>query len=241
MKAILPDSIERAARRDCAPYHLTDFGNPSSPPGTRHPSRYSVLAACVALMLLAAGCLSRPALVRQNFALQNPPATNSVAATNSHVLSLRSVDVSPLFAGRALVYRTGPNSYELDSYAGFLVAPDRALAIPIRSHLRNSGLFADVIEPGNPVHADEFLEVHVSEFYGDFRKSEPPAAVLSLRVIFFESKNFATAQVILNKEYSRRLPLKSNTAADLVAAYDQALAEIMAEVATDLAAANKSN
>jgi cholesterol transport system auxiliary component len=179
--------------------------------------------------------------MRQNFALQNPPATNSIAATNGIVLTVRSVEVSPLFAGRALVYRTGPNSYELDSYAGFLVAPDHALAIPIRSYLRNSGLFQDVVEPGSPVKADESVEIHVSEFYGDFRKPGPPAAVLSLRMIFFEARNFSVSQVVWQKDYSRRVPLKSNTAADVVAAYDQALAEIMTEATSDLASTSKGN
>ena len=216
MKALLK-SLRRTARRDCAP----------------------CLILSVSLVLLAAGCLSRPALVRQNFALQVPSITNTAAPANGRVLALRSVEVSPLFAGRALVYRTGPNAYELDSYAGFLIAPDRALAIPIRAYLRNSGLFADVVEPGSPVKADEVVDVHVSEFYGDFRKSEPPSAVLSLRMIFFENKNFVTTQVILNKEYSRRVPLKTNTATDLVAAYDQALAEIMTQVSSDFAGIGK--
>jgi ABC-type uncharacterized transport system auxiliary subunit len=184
--------------------------------------------------LLLTGCLSRPALVRQTFALQNPPATNMITTRGENVLAVRTVDVSPLFAGRSLVYRTGPNTYQVDPYAGFLIAPDRVLAIPLRGYLRNSGMFQEIVEPGSPVRADEFLDVHVSELYGDIRQTGQLASVLSMRMIFFETRSGTMPKVLLQKDYSRRIPLKENSATAVVAGYDQALAEIMAEVASDL-------
>jgi cholesterol transport system auxiliary component len=189
---------------------------------------------CVGVGLLLSGCLSRPALKRQTFALLDPPPGQTNTAPQGAVLQLRSVEVSPLFAGRALVYRTGQDAYELDPYAGFLVRPDGALAIPLRSYLRNSGLFRDVVEPGSPIKADEFLEVHVSEFYGDFRKSETPGAVVTLRFVLVQPSDGGGSRIGLNREYSRRVPLKSNTAEEVVAGYDEALAQIMKELVTDL-------
>jgi len=201
----------------------------------RTPMRPMLLGGCVGVLIT--GCLSRPALKRENFALQDPPLTQSATAAQGDVLQLRSVKVSPIFAVRALVYRTGQDSYELDPYAGFLVSPERALAIPIRTYLRNSGLFKDVVEPGSPIKPDEFLEIQVAEFYGDFRKSEAPGAVLSLHAILIESVRDGGSRIVLNRDYARRVPLKENTAAAVVAGYDEALAQIMKELVSDLAAA----
>ena len=195
---------------------------------------------CGCLSLFLAGCLSRPALRRENFALQDPPLLQTAPAAQGAVLQLRSVKVSPIFAVRALVYRTGQDSYELDPYAGFLISPERALAIPIRTYLRNSGLFQDVVEPGSPIQPDEFLEIHVSEFYGDFRKSEAPDAVVSLQAILVESVSDDGSKIALNRHYNRRVPLKENTAAAVVAGYDEALAQIMKELLSDLAEAKSA-
>lgn len=188
----------------------------------------------IVLGLLLTGCLSRPSLVHQDFALQTPAAAGAAPAGHA-VLAVRPIEVSPLFAGRALVYRTGPNTYETDPYAGFLVAPHDALGIPIRAHLANSGLFASVVEPGSLLTADQVLQVRVVELYGDFRQPGQPAAVLSLRMVFAA----AGGNILLQKDYSRSVPLKKNTAAEVVAGYDQALAAIMADVAGDLAASGK--
>jgi cholesterol transport system auxiliary component len=205
-----------------------------------HANKSSLKRRCVpiALCLLAApfglcltGCLSRPALVHQDFALQTPAAA-APASAGQGVLAVQPVEVSPLFASRALVYRTGPNTYETDPYAGFLVAPGDALGIPIRAYLANSGVFANVVASGSPLKASQLLQVQATELYGDFRQPGQPAADLSLRLVLVN----AGGNVLWHKDYARSVPLKKNTAAGVVAGYDQALAEIMAEVAADLKA-----
>ena len=200
--------------------------------------RYRIFALALllslALCFVLTGCLSRPAMVRQNFALQTPAATNTAAAKSERVLAVRSCEVSPLFAGRSFVYRTGPDTYEVDHYAGFLVPPDRAIVLPVRARLRNAGAFKDVVEPGSQLRANTFLEIHVGEFYGDFRKPGDFAAVLTLRLIFYDAATSSAGKIFLQKDYSRRVPVKENLAAAVVAGWNQGLAEIMAEVASDL-------
>jgi len=190
-----------------------------------------------ALAGMLTGCLSHTAPVRQTFALETPPPTNSVAAKGQAVLAIRTLQVSPLFAGRSLVYRTGAERYELDPYAGFLVDPTHALAIPMRRYLRNPGAFKDVVEPGSQLEADTFLEVYVSELYGDLRPSNPPAAVLSMRMLFFAAGSEKMPRPFLERNYTHRVPLRQKTAASLVAAWNQALAQAMTELAADLASA----
>jgi ABC-type uncharacterized transport system auxiliary subunit len=205
------------------------------------PSRPIVSLAATALLLavftlVGTGCLSRPALVRQTFALASPAPSTLTTNRGEGVLALRSCAVSPLFESRAFVYRTGGEAYEQDPYAGFMVSPNNALAIPIRGYLRDAGVFRDVVEPGSLVQPDRLLEVYVSELYGDLRTPGKPAAVLAAQFVFFRSGSGTSPAVFLDKTYSRRIPLKENTAVSVVAGWNQALAEIMAEVATDLAA-----
>ncbi len=188
----------------------------------------------LALAGMLAGCLSRPGLERHTFALESPPPAGNLPATNQAVLAIRLLEVSPLFEGRSFVYRTGPDRYQADPYAGFLIAPARALAIPLRGYFRNSGAFKDVMEPGSQLGANTFLEVYVTELYGDFRPSSRPAAVLSMRMLFFDPEGLNKHHPFLNKEWSRRVPLQKKTAAALVGGWNQALAQTMAEVTSEL-------
>jgi cholesterol transport system auxiliary component len=199
--------------------------------------RLMFLALCGMMSLQLSGCLSRPALLRQTFALTSPASADASAKTGTGVLAVRSCTVSPLFANRPLVYRLGPETYEQDPYAGFLVNPSDALAISVRSYLRNSGAFEDVAEPGSLLAADRWLEVYVSELYGDFRNPKQAEAVLTIRFVFFRAKQGGPNGVLLERSFSRRIPLTKNTAAAVVAGWNQALTEIMTQVAADLAAA----
>jgi uncharacterized lipoprotein YmbA len=182
------------------------------------------------------GCLSRPTLAKRSFALQSPLITGPAVDGGVGTLAARLVAVAPPFDGKALVYRTGENEYERDPYAELVVAPDRALAMPIRARLRNAGVFANVIEPGSALTPDRTLEGYVTEFYGDFRKPEAPAAVLSLRFVLLRREGDRSASVILQKDYSRRVPLSDRTATALVAGWDRALDEILTELVSDLKA-----
>ncbi len=188
----------------------------------------------VAAVMLAAGCLSRPALVRQDFVLQTLPVARPAANPVGGVLSLSSCDVSPPFASQALVYRIGPSAFETDPYAGFLVSPDKTLALAIRTWLSRSGLFTNVLDPGSTVPADQLLEVYANELYGDLRVPGHPQAVLSLSFALLNAKKGAGAPALFQKEYSRRLPVDQNTADAIVAGWNQALGQILDEVTSDL-------
>src|ERR1035437_10847495 len=76
-----------------------------------------------ALGCVLTGCLSRPALVRQTFALQAAAPANSAAPTGQTVLEVRALEVSPRFESRDFIYRMGADLYQADTYAGFLISP----------------------------------------------------------------------------------------------------------------------
>jgi cholesterol transport system auxiliary component len=191
----------------------------------------ALLVVAVAALALATGCLSRPALTKQTFALR-PPV--SVAATDAKALPAVGVKVSgvdPVYAGRPLVYRLTDQSFESDPYAEWLVAPELMVQDAIVGHLRASGVFADVF--ASDLAPRPSVTLRVAELGGDFR-GDKPAAVLRVEAWF--SKAAGQEQSHQRKAYTQRIELTEKTAAGVVAALDQALANIVKELVNDLSA-----
>lgn len=162
------------------------------------------------------------------------PAPASPVARGSRVLGIRTLQVAPPFDGRAFVYRTGEFSYERDPYARFMVPPAEGLISPICRWWREAGEFRDVAEAGSALKPDTLVEIHVAQLYGDFRPLKNSAAVLDIRVVFFDAANGVPGRVILRRECSRRVPLKARTASALMEAWNQALAQILDSTALEL-------
>ena len=182
------------------------------------------------------GCISRPALNKQTFTFNAPAISATNVVAGDRVLGIRSLQIAAPFEGRSLVYRTGEFSYVRDPYAEFLGSPAEELLAPMRGWLRDSGNFIAVTEAGSALKPDSLVEISVSQLFGDFRQPEHPAAVVTMRFVFFNAPNGVPGKVILQQEYSRRIPLRAPTAAALMEGWNQALAEILAEVSSDFRA-----
>jgi cholesterol transport system auxiliary component len=199
-----------------------------------------VQAGALLLLLIALvgnGCLSKPALKTQVFAFQSPPPAEA-ASEGGAVVMLRSVTVSPVFDNNSFIYRTGPETYEIDRYASFMAAPGQAIGIGIRSRLLASGHFRNVVDMGSLGPVNQVMEVHVSELYGDFSQPGKGAAVLSMRISLFRQDNNGNRRPVFQQDYSRRIALKKNTAADVMAGWNEALNEIMSDFTGDLSRRN---
>jgi cholesterol transport system auxiliary component len=187
----------------------------------------------VAICLLT-GCLARPHLDKQSFMFALPSTSAPKAAAGGRILGLRTLQVAEPFEGPSFVYRTGEFSYDRDPYAEFIVHPAQGLFLPISSGLRETGGFSAVVETGSALKPNTLVEIHVVQLYGDFRPAEHPTAVLAIRFVFFDSPNGAPGKVILEREYSRAIPLKAQTAVALIEGWNQALAQILDAVVLDL-------
>ncbi len=191
--------------------------------------------ALLAVACLLCGCLSRPYLNKQTFVLEIPPAPAPNRAAKSHrVVAIRTLRVAVPFDGRSLVYRTGEFSFESDPYAEFLVSSAESLLFPIRGWMREAGYFEAVVEPGSACKPDTMAEISVLQLYGDFRQPRDAAAVLTIRFVLFDSPRGVPGKLILEREYSRRIPLKARTADALMAGWNEALVQILAELGSDL-------
>jgi cholesterol transport system auxiliary component len=199
-------------------------------------------AVCLLIIVAATGCLSRKPLNKESFAFNIPEANPHATSTNAPVLTVRQISVMPPFDSPSLTYRTGEFSYERDPYAEFLASPAASLGEPLRALLRNTGKFSTVTEPESALRSNLDLEVSVTQLYGDFRDKAQPAAVLTTHFVLFNagtprgsriSKSPPT--VLVQKIYSQRVPLKSRTAAAVVAALNEALHQIVVQFARDIA------
>jgi len=192
-----------------------------------------ILLFLVACICGLTGCVSRPALTRQTFSFCAPTIFSTNAVASRHALGIRKLQIAAPFDDRSFVYRTGEFSYVRDSYAGFLVSPAEELFAPMRGWLRDSGNFSAVAEAGSAIKPDTLLEVSVIQLFGDFRQPAHPAAVLTMRFVFFDAPNDIPGKVILQQAYSRSVPLVAPTAAALMDGWNRALVEILTEVSSD--------
>jgi cholesterol transport system auxiliary component len=190
------------------------------------------LLACICTLT---GCLSRPALNKQTFAFSAPANAYTNVVASDRVLGIRNLQIAAPFEGRSLVYRTGEFSYVRDPYAEFLEPPTEELMAPVCGWLRSNGDFSSVVEAGSSLKPDTLVEISVSRLFGDFRQPEHPAAILTMRFVFFDATNGVPGKAIYQQEYSRNIPLNAPTAVALMEGWNQALSEILAEASSDFA------
>jgi len=194
------------------------------------------LVVLILMMAALCGCASGPRWRRHAFAFSLPADPAATNATEK-ITGLSRVSISPTFQSRSFTYRTGENSYEQDPYAGFLIAPERALAESIRAWMRAGGLFGRVVEPGSGMTPTFMVEVSINELYGDFRNPSKPVATMGLHVMCYEMQDSIPRRVVFEKLCSRETPLARKTPGALMAAWDTDLREIMKEINSEYAKA----
>ncbi|HVS10264.1 MAG TPA: ABC-type transport auxiliary lipoprotein family protein [Planctomycetota bacterium] len=201
-----------------------------------HLLRWTVGTTAVAALALA-GCLQvrREAPDKHLYALDVERPAGALRAEPVHPLALavRGLRAAPRFAGRNLVYRRGDQEFVVDYYNEFLVAPAALVSGETERWLARSNLFRHVFGAAAPTPPDVVLTGQIEELYGDFRGA--PRAVLAIRIFLVDERPTWPA-VLLSRSYERSLPAEGSEPAALVAAWNAALAEILAELERDLAA-----
>lgn len=184
------------------------------------------------MLLVAAilcGCVSGPRWTRQMFAF-SLPSDMPASISNTNLVALHRVSISPLFQSRSFTYRTAQDSYEQDPYAGFLIQPEQALAEALRGSLRASGVFGRVVPPGSDLAPSLVAEASVTQLYGDFRKRSQPLGTLEIHFICYEVNDGVPGRIVLDKVCARETPMAARTPNALMAAWDADLREIMEEI-----------
>jgi uncharacterized lipoprotein YmbA len=195
------------------------------------------LPACAALAL-AACSIGKPIPAPNTYVVQ-PPAPQSVPSAVSDPESLRigNVRVAAAYAGSALVYRVDEVRFTSDPYSRFIADPGTMLGDQMAAWLGRTGRFA-VAGPESTLPAHYLLEATVTELYGDFRPERAAAAVLAVQFALVDQTG-ARPKAVLERSIARRVDLPRASPDALVRGYGDALAQILAELSTDLQVVRK--
>ena len=165
-----------------------------------------------------------------------PAIPPPVAKTQPGLLRVGSITVGAPFRGRSFVFRETDLKFETDYYNEFLVAPGANISEATARALAAAKVFASVAPQGVVVDPDWLLDGFVDALYGDARNVDKPIAVLT--ITYFLRRASGDAGVpIWTRTYERRVPFTPGSAAAYTAALNNALGEILAELARDLSAA----
>jgi cholesterol transport system auxiliary component len=148
------------------------------------------------------------------------------------VLKINKLRVSPLFAGRAMVYRVADLQYESDFYHEWFVAPGTLVTEQVHRWLSNSGAFQLVTVGTNHIEPTHLLEGTVTEFYGDFRAA--PLAVLGMELHLLDAIH--ERHSFFQRTYHQDVPLSDRSSDALARGLTEALRAILVDAAKDIAA-----
>jgi cholesterol transport system auxiliary component len=204
-------------------------------PRRRIAGRSAALILALAATVLAAGCsLTRPAPVKQTYLLA-PALPAPVAKAQPGTLRVGTVNVAAAFRGRSFVVRDSQFGFASDFYHEFFVPPGVMIADATAQALAGSQVFTVVTRPGVVVDVDWVLDGFVGALNADARDAANPAAVLE--VTYFLSRDDGGATVpVWTRAYAKRVAFAGSSTDAYVTAQNAALAEVLAELARDLAA-----
>jgi len=188
---------------------------------------------CAAAVALLAACsaITRPATVRQTFLIETPPLS-AVAQSQPGTLRVGNMSVSASFRGKSFVFRIDELRFETDFYDEFLVPPASMLTEQTARALAGARPFTRIAGPGVTTDADFVLDGFVSALYADVRQAGTPAAELA---ITYYLTTGGERTPIWWHEYRRHAPMRDASPVAYVEALNAAFAEIVGELARDLA------
>jgi len=184
------------------------------------------------LLITLTGCLnlSKSYPEKRSFVLDVGAPPQEARANSTKVLKINRLRVSPLFSGRAMVYRTADLQYESDFYDEWFVTPSVLITQQLQHWLAQSGRFELVLQGTNHIEPTHFLEGTVTEFYGDFRES--PRAVLGIEFHLLDAMN--EGRLSLQRTYHQDIPLTDRSPDALARGLTEALRTVLVALTKDI-------
>jgi cholesterol transport system auxiliary component len=191
---------------------------------------------CLASVLLTmTACLNfnRSYPAKRSFVLDVSSESREPAPEATMVLKISKFRVSPLFVGRAMVYRIGELQYENDFYDEWFVAPGALLTQQFHDWLSRTGQFRFVLLGTNHIEPTHLLQGRVAEFYGDYRLAESPKAIFGIEILLLDGLN--ERQAIFRRTYHEEVPLADRSPDALAGGLTQAVRLVLVDLERELA------
>ena len=190
---------------------------------------------CLTSVLLAmAACLNlnKSYPEKRSFVLDVASENRKPAPEATMVLKISKFRVSPLFVGRAMVYRIGELQYENDFYDEWFVSPGALLTQQFHDWLSRTGRFRFVLVETNHIEPTHMLEGRVAEFYGDYRLAELPKAIFGIELLLLDG--LKEWQVIFRRTYHKEVHLADRSPDALAGGLTQAVRLVLVDLEREL-------
>ncbi len=191
--------------------------------------------AAAAVAALASCSIVRTSPVKATFLLE-PALPPPVARTQPGVVRVGTINVAAPYRGRSFVVRESELRFDADYYYEFLSPPGSIIGDATARALTAARVFGTVLPLGIPTESDWLLEGFVGAIYGDARVPAQSAAVLQI-TYYLSRTSVGTGTPFWNRAYEKRIAFDGGSSSRYVAALNTALAEVLAELSRDLAAA----
>ena len=188
----------------------------------------------ILIALTAAGCLNlnKSYPEKRLFVLDVGTPQQETPSNSAIVLKINKFLVSPLFTGRAMVYRVADLQYESDFYDEWFIAPGALVTQQFHEWLSRTGRFRFVLLGTNHIEPTHRLQGSVAEFYGDYRLAESPKAIFGIELLFFDGLH--EGQAIFRRTYHEEVPLADRSPDALAAGLTQAVRLVLIDLEREL-------
>ena len=195
------------------------------------------LAAVLLLLstVLLAGCinLARAYPEKNHYAFNPQRTAEKNSAKPGEILRVQPFRINILFGDKEMIFRKGEQNFEADFYNQYTAAPRLLITDRIREWLGESGIYESVIESGSRLRESHILEGYIQSLYGDLRGGKAKA-VIEIQFTLISAK-ISESKILLEKTYSREIPLERMNPENLAAGLNRGLEEILTEFEQDLA------
>ncbi len=182
-------------------------------------------------LLLAglAGCGSIPESHFYTITIAEPvPATETPEF--AHVLGVERLEPGLIYFDDRIVYRKEGHEVRYWNYHKWIAPPHILLTEAIRSHLKASGLFRDVVSFPDMVQSRWKLSGRIVAF----EERQTGSGGRSVVVLELRLMRPAEKKVLWAKTYRSETGVTGKSAAEVVRAFDTALQNILAELTDDI-------
>ncbi|MCW7469914.1 ABC-type transport auxiliary lipoprotein, LBF_0736 family [Leptospira kanakyensis] len=145
---------------------------------------------------------------------------------------VRKVFISQRFEGKEFVYRKDNAVYESDYYNGFFIPPAHNFKDEFVRSLLKSGNFEWDANINTRVAVTHFIELNLTQMYGDFRTKEPKA-VIEFEMVVYEDKDSISTPVF-RKTYKQIQAIEKKEPEELVLGWNSGLTNTFNELNLDL-------
>lgn len=197
-------------------------------------NRLKGLAAVIGIFSFTLGCLGiTKTFPEKKFYLIEVKDIKKVSdSPRPFGFQIRKISISQKFEGKEFVYRKDQVNYESDFYNTFFINPSANIREEIAKSLLSSNLFEWDGSIQNPINNTHFIEIYISQLYGDFRDKQA-LAILDFEVVVYTEKN-SVSSPIYRKTFKNAIPIQGQSPEALTFGWNEALSNSLQTIVIDL-------